>query len=132
MSILSVVIPGIAALLGVLVPQVFMHRKNRAESHKTESEALSIDIANMQKLDAILGQVKNSHKSNMREDLDNLIYLQRQSESRSHKHEEDLAALHADFINFRDWTERHMGQVTKKLDANSKALQDYIQKPPGC
>lgn len=76
-SIWAVIIPGVTAFLGVLIPQIFVRKKNRAETHKIEAEAQAIEIETrlkknevIKRLSAIEKQVTNSHSTNLREDID--------------------------------------------------------------
>ncbi|MCI6583449.1 MAG: DUF2746 domain-containing protein [Mobiluncus sp.] len=73
-----------AALAGALIPQIFSRRKTSADAkaaeasaHKTEAEAEGIEIDSRLKLDeigerlsAIEHQVKNTHRTNLRQDID--------------------------------------------------------------
>lgn len=124
-SFWAVIIPGITAFLGVLIPQVISRKKTSAETHKTEAEAKAIEMETVLKqnevirrLDAIEKQVTNSHSTNMRDDLDsiksdmrNLIYLYRQEAQIRREHGERIKDLTEDFARFSTMIERRMKQL---------------------
>lgn len=124
-SLWAVIIPGITAFLGVLIPQIISRKKTSAETHKVEAEAQAIEMETVLKqnevirrLDAIEKQVTNSHSTNMRDDLDsiksdmrNLIYLYRQEAQIRHEHGERIKDLTEDFARFSTMIERRMKQL---------------------
>lgn len=124
-SFWAVVIPGITAFLGVLIPQLVSRKKTSAETHKTEAEAQAIEVETrlkrnevIRRLDAIEKQVSNSHSTNMREDLDsikddvqNLIFLYQQEAQIRHEHGERIKDLTEDFARFSTMIERRMKQL---------------------
>lgn len=124
-SFWAVVIPGITAFLGVLIPQVVSRKKTGAETHKTEAEAKAIEAETvlkqnevLRRLDAIEKQVTNSHSTNMREDIDsikddmqNLIFLHQQEAHIRHEHGERIKDLTEDFARFSTMIERRMKQL---------------------
>lgn len=124
-SFWAVVIPGITAFLGVLIPQLISRKKTSAETHKTEAEAQAIEVETrlkrnevIRRLDAIEKQVTNSHSTNMRDDLDsiksdmrNLIYLYRQEAQIRREHGERIKDLTEDFARFSTMIERRMKQL---------------------
>lgn len=125
LSLWAVIIPGITAFLGVLIPQIVSRKKTSAETHKTEAEAQAIEMETVLKqnevirrLDAIEKQVTNSHSTNMRDDLDsiksdmrNLIYLYRQEAQIRREHGERIKDLTEDFARFSTMIERRMKQI---------------------
>ena len=125
MSFWAVIIPGITAFLGVLIPQIVSRKKTSAETHKTEAEAQAIEMETrlkqnevIRRLDAIEKQVTNSHSTNMRDDLDsiksdmrNLIYLYRQEAQIRREHGERIKDLTEDFARFSTMIERRMKQL---------------------
>jgi hypothetical protein len=124
-SFWAVIIPGITAFLGVLIPQIVSRKKTSAETHKTEAEAQAIEMETrlkqnevIRRLDAIEKQVTNSHSTNMRDDLDsiksdmrNLIYLYRQEAQIRREHGERIKDLTEDFARFSTMIERRMKQL---------------------
>lgn len=124
-SLWAVIIPGITAFLGVLIPQIVSRKKTSAETHKTEAEAQAIEMETrlkqnevIRRLDAIEKQVTNSHSTNMRDDLDsiksdmrNLIYLYRQEAQIRREHGERIKDLTEDFARFSTMIERRMKQI---------------------
>lgn len=124
-SFWAVVIPGITAFLGVLIPQIVSRKKTSAETHKVEAEAQAIEMETrlkqnevIRRLDAIEKQVTNSHSTNMRDDLDsiksdmrNLIYLYRQEAQIRREHGERIKDLTEDFARFSTMIERRMKQL---------------------
>lgn len=124
-SFWAVIIPGITAFLGVLIPQIVSRKKTSAETHKTEAEAQAIEMETrlkqnevIRRLDAIEKQVTNSHSTNMRDDLDsiksdmrNLIYLYRQEAQIRREHGERIKDLTIDFARFSTMIERRMKQL---------------------
>lgn len=124
-SLWAVIIPGITAFIGVLIPQIISRKKTSAETHKVEAEAQAIEMETVLKqnevirrLDAIEKQVTNSHSTNMRDDLDsiksdmrNLIYLYRQEAQIRHEHGERIKDLTEDFARFSTMIERRMKQL---------------------
>ncbi len=124
-SLWAVIIPGITAFLGVLIPQIISRKKTSAETHKVEAEAQAIEMETalkqnevIRRLDAIEKQVTNSHSTNMRDDLDsiksdmrNLIYLYRQEAQIRHEHGERIKDLTEDFARFSTMIERRMKQL---------------------
>lgn len=124
-SFWAVVIPGITAFLGVLIPQLISRKKTSAETHKTEAEAQAIEVETrlkrnevIRRLDAIEKQVSNSHSTNMREDLDsikddvqNLIFLYQQEAHIRREHGERIKDLTEDFARFSTMIERRMKQL---------------------
>lgn len=125
LSLWAVIIPGITAFLGVLIPQVVSRKKTGAETHKTEAEAKAIETETvlkqnevLRRLEAIEKQVTNSHSSNMRDDLDsikkdmqNLIFLSQQEARIRHEHGERIKDLTIDFARFSTMIERRMKQL---------------------
>lgn len=125
LSLWAVIIPGITAFLGVLIPQVVSRKKTGAETHKTEAEAKAIETETvlkqnevLRRLEAIEKQVTNSHSTNMREDLDsikndmqNLIFLYQQEAHIRHEHGERIKDLTEDFARFSTMIERRMKQL---------------------
>ncbi len=132
LSLWAVIIPGITAFLGVLIPQVISRKKTSAETHKTEAEAQAIEMETrlkqnevIRRLDAIEKQVSNSHSTNLREDLDsikndmqNLIFLYQQEAHIRHEHGERIKDLTIDFARFSTMIERRMKQL--------QATGDYV------
>lgn len=124
-SFWAVIIPGLTAFLGVLIPQVVSRKKTSAETHKVEAEAQAIEMETVLKqnevirrLDTIEKQVTNSHSTNMREDLDsikddmqNLIFLHQQEARIRHEHGERIKDLTEDFARFSTMIERRMKQL---------------------
>lgn len=124
-SFWAVIIPGITAFLGVLIPQLISRKKTSAETHKTEAEAQAIETETrlkqnevIRRLEAIEKQVTNSHSTNMRDDLDsiksdmrNLIYLYRQEAQIRREHGERIKDLTEDFARFSTMIERRMKQL---------------------
>lgn len=124
-SFWAVIIPGITAFLGVLIPQIVSRKKTSAETHKVEAEAQAIEMETrlkqnevIRRLDAIEKQVTNSHSTNMRDDLDsiksdmrNLIYLYRQEAQIRREHGERIKDLTEDFARFSTMIERRMKQL---------------------
>ena len=124
-SFWAVIIPGITAFLGVLIPQIVSRKKTSAETHKTEAEAQAIETETrlkqnevIRRLDAIEKQVTNSHSSNMRDDLDsikndmqNLIFLYQQEAKIRQEHGERLDTLAKDFARFSIMIERRLKQL---------------------
>lgn len=125
LSLWAVIIPGITAFLGVLIPQVVSRKKTGAETHKTEAEAKSIEAETvlkqnevLRRLEAIEKQVSNSHSTNMREDIDsikddmqNLIFLHQQEAHIRREHGERIKDLTEDFARFSTMIERRMKQL---------------------
>lgn len=125
LSLWAVIIPGITAFLGVLIPQIVSRKKTSAETHKVEAEAQAIEMETrlkqnevIRRLDAIEKQVTNSHSTNMRDDLDsiksdmrNLIYLYRQEAQIRREHGERIKDLTEDFARFSTMIERRMKQI---------------------
>lgn len=124
-SFWAVIIPGITAFLGVLIPQVVSRKKTGAETHKTEAEAKAIEAETvlkqnevLRRLEAIEKQVSNSHSTNMREDIDsikddmqNLIFLHQQEAHIRREHGERIKDLTEDFARFSTMIERRMKQL---------------------
>lgn len=124
-SFWAVIIPGITAFLGVLIPQIVSRKKTSAETHKTEAEAKAIETETvlkqnevLRRLEAIEKQVTNSHSSNMRDDLDsikkdmqNLIFLSQQEAHIKREHGERIKDLTEDFARFSTMIERRMKQL---------------------
>ena len=124
-SFWAVIIPGITAFLGVLIPQFISRKKTGAETHKTEAEAKAIEAETVLKqnevirrLGAIEKQVTNSHSTNMREDIDsikndmqNLIFLYQQEAQIRREHGERIKDLTEDFARFSTMIERRMKQL---------------------
>lgn len=124
-SFWAVIIPGITAFLGVLIPQFISRKKTSAETHKTEAEAKAIEMETVLKqnevirrLDAIEKQVSNSHSTNLREDLDsikkdmqNLIFLYQQEAQIRHEHGKRIDGLAEDFARFSTMIEQRINQL---------------------
>lgn len=124
-SVLTVVAPGVMAFLGVLATQLFMRRKTGAEAHKTEAEAVSIEVDTRLKLDNIAANIKalqdavkdidsrakrvehqvaNTHLTNLRDDIDTVKATQDAQSEQLAKHGEVLNSLSDNLRKIMCWT----------------------------
>lgn len=126
-SLLSVLLPTLGAFSGVLATQFFLRRKTRAESHKTEAEAVSIEVDTKLKLDRIAeniqslqesvkdieartkrveNQVANTHTVNLRDDIDALKMTQAEQTRQLAEHGIILNELTGNLEKFMTWTKQ--------------------------